>query len=34
MKLMSSSEDSNQNYPEEKEMQKGKMIVWGGLANS
>ena len=24
----------NQNYPQEKEMQKGKMVVWGGLTNS
>ena len=25
---------SEQNYPQEKEMQKGKMVVWGGLTNS
>ena len=24
----------DQNHPQEKEMQKGKMIFWGGLANS
>ena len=24
----------DQNHPQEKEMQKGKMIVWGGLTNS
>ena len=24
----------NQNYPQEKEMQKGKVAVWGGLTNS
>ena len=23
-----------QDHPQEKEMQKGKMIVWGGLTNS
>ena len=26
--------DSNQDYPQEKEMQKSKMVVWGGLTNS
>ena len=25
---------SDQDDPEEKEMQKGKMVVWGGLTNS
>ena len=25
---------SDQNLPQEKEMQKGKMVVWGGLTNS
>ena len=25
---------SDQNDPQEKEMQKGKMVVWGGLKNS
>ena len=25
---------SDQDHPQEKEMQKGKMIVWGGLSNS
>ena len=25
---------SDQDYPQEKEMQKGKMIVWEGLTNS
>ena len=25
---------SDQNHPQEKEMQKGKMVVWGGLTNS
>ena len=25
---------SDQNHPKEKEMQKGKMVVWGGLTNS
>ena len=25
---------ADQNHPEEKEMQKGKMVVWGGLTNS
>ena len=24
----------NQDHPQEKEMQKGKMVVWGGLTNS
>ena len=24
----------NQNYPQEEEIQKGKMVVWGGLTNS
>ena len=24
----------NQNYPQEEEMQKGKMVVWAGLTNS
>ena len=26
--------DSDQDGPQEKEMPKGKMIVWGGLTNS
>ena len=26
--------DRNQDHPQEKEMQKSKMAVWGGLANS
>ena len=26
--------DHDQNHPQDKEMQKGKMIVWGGLTNS
>ena len=26
--------DRNQDHPQEKEMQKGKMAVWGGLTNS
>ena len=26
--------DSDQDYPQEKEMQTGKMVVWGGLTNS
>ena len=25
---------SDQDYPQEKEIQKGKMVVWGGLTNS
>ena len=25
---------SDQDYPQEKEMQKGKMVVWGGIKNS
>ena len=25
---------SDENHPQEKEIQKGKMVVWGGLANS
>ena len=25
---------SDQDYPHEKEMQKGKIVVWGGLTNS
>ena len=25
---------SDQNYPQEKEMQRGKMVVWGDLTNS
>ena len=24
----------DQDHPEEKEMQKGKLIVWGGITNS
>ena len=24
----------DQDHPQEKEIQKGKMVVWGGLANS
>ena len=24
----------DQDHPQEKEMQKGKMVVWGGLTNS
>ena len=27
-------EVSDQDHPQEKEMQKGKMVVWGGLTNS
>ena len=27
-------EGSDQDHPKEKEMQKGKMVVWGGLTNS
>ena len=26
--------DRDQDHPKEKEVQKGKMIVWGGLTNS
>ena len=26
--------DGDQNHPKEKEMQKGKMVVWGGLTNT
>ena len=26
--------DSDQDHPQEKEMQKSKMAVWGGLTNS
>ena len=26
--------DRDQNHPPEKEMQKSKMVVWGGLINS
>ena len=26
--------DKDQNHPQEKEMQKSKMAVWGGLTNS
>ena len=25
---------SDQNHPREKEIEKGKMVVWGGLTNS
>ena len=25
---------SDQDHPQEKEMQKGKIVVWGGLINS
>ena len=25
---------SDQDHPKEKEMQKGKLVVWGGLTNS
>ena len=28
------TEDRNQDHPQEKEMQKSKMAVWGGLRNS
>ena len=28
------TEGSDQDHPEEKEMQKGKIVVWGGLINS
>ena len=28
------TEGSDQDHPQEKEMQKGKMLVWGGLINS
>ena len=27
-------QEAVQNHPQEKEMQKGKMAVWGGLTNS
>ena len=26
--------DSDQYHPQEQQMQKGKMVVWGGLTNS
>ena len=26
--------DTNQDHPQDKEMQKGKMVVWQGLTNS
>ena len=26
--------DSDQDHPQEKEMEKDKMVVWGGLTNS
>ena len=26
--------DRDQDHPQEKEMQKGKIVVWGGLTNS
>ena len=26
--------DKNQDHPQEKEMQKSKMAIWGGLTNS
>ena len=28
------TEGSDQNHPQEKEMQKDKMVVWGDLTNS
>ena len=28
------TEGIDQDYPQEKEMQKGKMVVWRGLTNS
>ena len=28
------TEGTNQDHPQEKEMQEGKMVVWGGLTNS
>ena len=28
------TQGSDQDHPQEKEMQKGKMVVWGGLTNS
>ena len=28
------TEGSDQNHPEENEMQQGKIVVWGGLNNS
>ena len=32
--LLHCIEGSDQNHPQEEEMQKGKMVVWGGLTNS
>ena len=26
--------DRDQDHPQDKEMQKGKMVAWGGLTNS
>ena len=31
---MTCTEGRDQEYAQEKEMQKGKMVVWGGLTNS
>ena len=28
------TEGSDQDHPQEKEMQKGKMVVWGGFTNN
>ena len=34
MTLYSDQGGSDQDHPQEKEMQKGKMVVWGGLTNN
>ena len=33
-RLLHCKRGSDQDHPQEKEMQKGKMVVWGGLTNS
>ena len=33
-RFMTCTGERNKNYPQEKEMQKGKMAVWGSLTNS
>ena len=34
MEVPNTTGGNDQNQPQEKEMQKGKMVVWGGLINN
>ena len=34
MEVHNTIQEVGQNYPQEKEMQKGKMVVWEGLTNT